>query len=167
MITDEFKSFMRPTIAAAMESELLGKLKSRLFPDTKILFLKILFIHIIVGLVSLLICNQFNLNPFQTSQSLSNWFMEVGGHHFCMLACGIFFMAATFIAGNFFISLEELMLIRKHQLLHSLIICLLSLFAFAFFGAKIFSIFGVLWLLGGLIGSLSTITSTTYLRYAF
>lgn len=133
-------------------SSALVNLKRRLFPNPWIVFGKVTGLHAVVGFFSLAICNQFGLNPFETSQSLTNWFMKVAGHNLCMLLCGVFFMATTYLLANLFLNLEELEAIRRHEWLQSGIMGLVSLAAFYFFGAELVGTFTFLWIIGALIG---------------
>jgi hypothetical protein len=145
-------------------SELFEKIKRQIFPNPWVVFSKILILHFIVGGLSLVICNQFGLNPFQTDQSLTRWFMKVGGHHFCMVGCGLFFMATTYFLSNLFITLEELESVRRHEWLQMALVGLLSLTAFYFFGADLIAMFVLLWLLGAMVGGFLSIEASYRLR---
>ncbi len=59
-------------------SSLYEKIRARIFPNPWFVFSKVLGIHVVVGFLSLAICNQFGLNPFNTEQSLTDWFMKIG-----------------------------------------------------------------------------------------
>jgi len=84
-------------------SALFESLKKRIFPSPWMVLGKVAGIHVVVGFLSLGICSQFGLNPFQTERSLADLFMRYGGHNFCMLACGVLFMATTYLAANMFL----------------------------------------------------------------
>lgn len=141
-----------------------SRLKSRLFPNPWIVFGKVTAIHAVVGFMSLAACNQFGLNPFQTQQSLTNWFMKIAGHNFCMLLCGLFFMATTYLLANMFLTLEELESIKRYEWLQTGVIGLASLGAFYFFGAELVGTFVSLWIVGAFIGALFTIEGCYRLR---
>jgi hypothetical protein len=141
-------------------------LKKRLFPNPWIVFGKVAGLHVVVGFFSLAICNQFGLNPFETSQSLTNWFMKIAGHNLCMLLCGVFFMATTYLLANVFLNLEELESIRRYEWLQTGIMGLISLAAFYFFGAELVGTFALLWIVGALIGGLLSIEGSYRIRRA-
>lgn len=147
--------------ASAFES-----LKKRLFPSPWLVFGKITSLHAVIGFLSLAVCNQFGLNPFQTDQSLTNWFMKVAGHNFCMLLCGLFFMASTYLLANLFLSLEELESIKRYEWLQTGIIGLISLAAFYFFGAELVGTFVGLWIVGAIIGGYLSIEGSYRFRRA-
>lgn len=145
-------------------SSIFKNIKNRLFPNPWKVFGKVLAIHSVVGFLSLAICNQFSLNPFGTRDSLMDWFMRVGGHNFCMVACGIFFMTSTYLLANLVMNLEELESIRKYQWLQSATLGLVSLAAFYFFGAQLVVTFALLWFIGAIVGSLAAIEGSYRMR---
>jgi hypothetical protein len=161
----EFSSLQ--TDPSQVPTSAFQRIKARLFPNPWVVFGKILALHALVGFCSLSICNQFGLNPFQTSQTLTDWFMSVAGHHVCMIFCGTFFMASTYALANLFLSLEELESIKRFEWLQSAVIAVASLAAFYFFGAQLFASFAALWLLGALIGGLFSIEGSYRLRRLF
>lgn len=139
-------------------------LRARLFPNPWLVFGKVVGVHAVVGYLSLAVCNQFGLNPFQTEQSLTGWFMKTAGHNLCMLLCGVFFMMTTYIIANFWLTLEELESVRSHEWLQSSVIGLISLAAFHFFGADLVTTFALLWIAGALIGGFLTIEGSYQIR---
>ena len=143
---------------------LFEKLKQRIFSNPWKVFSKLLSIHGVVGFLSLGICHQFGLNPFQTEYSLMDWFMKVGGHSFCMVFCGVLFMMTSLLLANFFLSLEELESIKRHQWLQTGVIGLTSLAAFYFFGAELVAAFAGLWILGAFIGAFAAIEGSYHFR---
>lgn len=151
----------------SVPSEIFGQLKSRLFPNPWKIFGKILTIHGVVGFLSLGVCNQFGLNPFNTEYSLVNWLMKVGGHNFCMIACGVIFMTTTYLLANFVLNLEELETIRRYEWLQTGILGVASLAAFYFFGAELIITYAVLWVLGAFLGGFLSIEGSYRLRRNF
>ncbi|OYZ21740.1 MAG: hypothetical protein B7Y39_08530 [Bdellovibrio sp. 28-41-41] len=164
----EFTEFSKfDTTDVKVPAMAFENLKKRLFPNPWTVFGKIAVIHAVLGFLSLAVCNQFGLNPFQTDQSLTNWFMKVAGHNFCMLLCGTFFMATTFVFANLFLSLEELESIKRYEWLQTGIMGLVSLAAFYYFGAELVGTFVALWILGALIGGLLSVEGSYRLRRSF
>lgn len=149
---------------AHVPSNVFINIKQKLFPNPWIVLGKIFGIHSIVGFLSLAICNQFGLNPFGTDRSLMDWFMNIGGHNFCMVACGVFFMMTTYLLANVILKLEELETIRFHKWLQTGLLGLVSLAAFYFFGAEMVVTFAALWILGAFIGGLVAIEGSYFLR---
>jgi len=140
------------------------KLKQRLFPNPWVVFGKVLVIHTIIGSLSLAVCNQFGLNPFNTQQTLTDWFMRIAGHNFCMLLCGTFFMMTTYILANVVLTLEEIETIKRYEWLQTGIFGLISLAAFHFFGAELVGTFIILWFIGALVGGYLSIEGSYRFR---
>ncbi len=142
------------------------KIQRLIKPNAWIVFFKLLGVHSVVGGLSLSICHQFGLNPFNTEKSLADWFMTVGGHNICMLGCGVLFVSISFLAAGFLFSIEEVRALRKHDLLNNLSLGVISLGAFAAFGAELALGIAGLWLLGGFIGGLASMAAVFKLKGA-
>lgn len=163
----EFKEFLEiDTNRFSAPKEFFIKLKNRLFPNPWLVFGKVALVHVIFGVLSLSVCNQFGLNPFGTNFSLSNWFMKIGGHPFCMSLCGVLFMGSTYVFSNLFLTLEELESVKRHKWLQSGVFALVSLAAFYFFGAQLAATVTILWLLGALIGGVLSVEFSYRFRQA-
>lgn len=147
-------------------NSILENVRKRLFPNPWMVFAKVLGIHAVVGTLSLAICAQFGLNPFQTGGSLAQWFMQFGGHEICMVGCGLFFMSATYLVANGILSFEELETVRRFEWLQLGVTGLFSLAAFHFFGAELVVTFAILWLLGAFIGGFLSIEGSYRVRRA-
>ncbi|MBK7959914.1 MAG: hypothetical protein IPK04_00995 [Bdellovibrionales bacterium] len=148
-------------------SHLFEGIKGRLFPNPWKVFGKIALIHGVVGFLSLGICNQFGLNPFNVSYSLADFFMKTAGHSFCMVACGVLFLATTYFFSNLFLTLEELESVRRYEWLQLGTLTLASLGGFYFLGAELVGVFVGFWLLGALIGGVISIEGSLFLRKIF
>ena len=133
-------------------------------PKSEIIFLKILGIYLVIGFLSLSICHQFGVNPFQTEWSLDRLLMSFGGHQICMLICGILFVGVSLLVSGYFLTLEEVLVLRRHQVLHILTLGLISIGLFAAFGAELILSIGIIWLVGGFIGGVVAITTLWRLK---
>lgn len=164
----EFKEFLEIVPGSfKFPDEFSKKLINRLFPNPWSVFGKVALVHVFFGLLSLGVCSQFDLNPFNTNFSLSNWFLQIGGDKFCMCLCGVFFMASTYCFSNLFLTLEELEAIKRQIGLQSGVLGLVSLAAFYFFGAQLVVTVTLLWLLGVLIGGVLSVELSYRLRQAW
>ncbi len=148
---NEFLKHERP-VPQDVSNQVFSKIRGLLNPSAFMIFTKVLVIHLAVGTLSLAVCHQFGLNPFGTEKSLADWFMSVGGHGFCMIGCGVLFTALSILAAGYFLTSEEVRVLRRTEFLQALCLALFSLGVFAFFGAQLALTFGGLWLLGALIG---------------
>jgi hypothetical protein len=168
----DYQEFMSGSTNSADDStpgvkvpeEILRSLRGRLFPNPWSVFAKVAAIHGIVGFLSLGICNQFGLNPFQRSTSLADFFMRTGGHHFCMFACGVFFVAGTYLLANFFLTLEEFESVRRYEWLQTGVLSLISVAGFYFGGAELLGSLVSLWLVGAFVGGVLSVEGSYRLR---
>ncbi len=128
------------------------KIRNLLSPSAWTVFFKLLGLHLVIGFLSLSFCHQFGLNPFNTERSLADWFMKVGGHHFCMFGCGTLFVSLSILAAGYFLTVEEVKALKRTEFLQNLSIGLISLGLFTAFGVEFVLSIAGLWLLGGLIG---------------
>ncbi len=155
-LVNDFQDFVGSEIQVPDElnENVLLKVGNLLSPSAWVVFMKILGVHLVTGFLSLSICHQFGLNPFNTERSLADWFMDVGGHHFCMIGCGVLFVSVTVLSAGYFLSVEEIRALRKNDLLQNLSLGLISLGLFAAFGAELAVGVAGLWLLGSIVGGL-------------
>lgn len=162
---EEFREFVSLGAAGIRpEPSVLPALKARLFPNPWLVFAKIAGLHAITGGLSLGLCHQFGLNPFRTPYSLADLFMATGSHHFCMVACGLTFIAGTYLLAGMFLTLEELEAVRRQHWLQTACLSAGSLAVFHMFGADLVAIFAGLWLIGALAGGLASFEGVYLLR---
>ena len=153
---DEFKAFIQAEgtpVPREISENILNRVRADLNPSAWGVFAKILGIHLVVGTLSLAICNQFGLNPFNTKFSLSDYFMTFG-HSTCMFLCGVLFIGLTIALGQFILRREELLVLSKNAPLQVFGLSILSLAALIGFGAEVVLGIGTLWFVGAMIGGL-------------
>lgn len=115
-------------------------------------FAKLIAIHSAVSLLSLSVCHQFGMNPFNSSVSLSDYFMEYG-HSTCMVFCGFLFIGGSLLTARMLLHKYEFALIRNSFFLQIFVLCSLSLAVFMVIGAEMTLGFTLLWILGAYLGS--------------
>jgi len=153
---EEFREFVQSegsAVPAEVSERILREVRAQLNPSAWTVFAKLLGIHGVVGTLSLVVCNQFGLNPFHTEFSLSEYFMKFG-HSTCMVLCGVLFIGLTVTLGHLVLRREELLVLSKNAFLQVFGLSVFSLVAFIAFGAEI--VFGIaaLWLLGAMVGGI-------------
>ncbi len=131
---------------------IFARMKGLVNPSLWIVFLKVLGIHVVVGFISLSMCHQFGMNPFNTESSLSDWMMSMGGHSVCMIGCGIFFVGLSLALAGYFLTVEDVRALKRTEFLQTLSLGLISLGVFSLVGAEMALTIAGLWLLGALIG---------------
>jgi hypothetical protein len=147
-----------------LNQTVIGRMKALLNPNPLQVFSKLLGINIFVGFLSLAVCHQFGLNPFNTKFSLDQLFMSVGGHAACMVFCGVLFISVGVFAAGLFLSSEEIRSFRKHKFLQNLSLGVASISFLVLFGADIALGFGLLWMIGALMGGVGSTMVVSKLR---
>ncbi|MDZ4660178.1 MAG: hypothetical protein SGJ18_01030 [Pseudomonadota bacterium] len=151
----EFVNAEGVPVPPAVSESILQYVHKALSPAWYIIFIKILTVHLVTGTLSLAVCSQFGMNPFNSGFSLVEYFMKFG-HSTCMVFCGVLFVGMSFFVSGFLMRPEELRVLRKSALIQSLGLGFLSLLGFWLFGAEIAAGIALLWLIGALIGGVST-----------
>ncbi len=111
-------------------------------------------------------CHQFGINPFNTERSFDEWMMSVGGHHFCMFGCGVLFVSISLLAAGYFLTLEEVIALKRTEFLQTMNLGIISLSLFVAFGAELALGIVILWLLGGLVGGFLATASIWRIKQA-
>lgn len=153
---EDFQSFAQSE-GIKVPRELTEKISREVYADLNppawMVFGKIVLIQASVGTLSLAICSQFDLNPFGTGFTLSDYFMKFG-HSACMVFCGVLFLALGIGTARLFLSFEEAAVLRKNAPLQILGLSGISLGLFAVAGAELLLSLALLWLLGAMLGGL-------------
>lgn len=151
---DEFNQFISSEGAPVPQNiseKILKRTHSWMNPSAWLVFLKLLGVHSVIGTLSLAICNQFGLNPFNTKLSLAEYFMTFG-HSVCMVLCGVIFVSFSLVVSWIILSRDEFSTIKKNVVIQIFSLSLLSLAVMAAFGAHLTLGIALLWLLGAFLG---------------
>ena len=147
-----------------ISKSILSRIHKALNPSPWIVFLKVFGIQIVVGALSLAICDQFGMTLFNTGVSLADYFMKFG-HSACMTLCGFLFVGLGVSAACFLLKPEELSVLYKNAIVQAVAISIVSILIFMIFGAEILMGVGTLWLIGATLGGLAPIHMITRLRH--
>jgi hypothetical protein len=163
----EFLGSKEVPVPRDLNERVVGSIHALLNPSAWMVFGKLLGIHIVVGFLSLGICHQFDMNPFGTQSSLSDWFMGMWGHSACMIACGTIFVSFSILTAGILMTGEEIRVLKRTEFLQTLSLGAFSLVAFFLLGAQIALTFAGLWLLGVLIGGFIATEATAKLKLRY
>ncbi|MGZ3724824.1 MAG: hypothetical protein ACXWQQ_03460 [Pseudobdellovibrio sp.] len=158
---NDYRDFLNAenfSVPADLSENVLAKVQRLVSPSAWAVFFKLLAVHLVTGVASLSICHQFGMNPFNTQYSLADWFMRVGGHHFCMFCCGLLFVSVSLLTAGYLFTFEEVKALKRTELLQNLSLGLISLGLFTAFGVEFVLSIAGLWLLGALIGGFAATT---------
>ena len=153
---EDFKDFVETKEAIVPEElsqNILARVHKALNPSPWLVFIKLLVIHSVIGTLSLSVCNQFEMNPFNTTFSFSDYFMKFG-HSVCMSFCGFIFVSLSVLSAFFILRPEEFTVLKRNSFIQVFILSLLSLAIFLALGAEIVISIGLLWMIGALLGGL-------------
>lgn len=156
---EDFKEFAAcedMAVPEELSNRILLRIKKDLSPPGWLVFAKTLGIQAIVGTLSLGVCNQFGMNPFNTETSLMNYFMKYG-HTVCMTLCGFLFIGLGVAFALMFLNRDEIRVFKKNSFIQVFSLSVFSLVGFLTFGADIVLSFALMWLLGGLLGGLTPV----------
>jgi len=156
---DEFKEFVQAegvSVPQELSQKILDRIQKTMTPSPWLVFAKLLGIHSVVGTLSLAVCNQFGLNPFNTNFSLSDYAMKIN-HSFCMSFCGFLFIGLSVSLAFLFLKQEEILVLKKNSFVQIFSLSILSLVIFFAFGAEIVLSIGLLWMAGASIGGMTPV----------
>jgi hypothetical protein len=162
----EFLNADEARVPRELNQRVLTNIKSLLNPSAWLVLAKLLGIHFVVGFLSLGICHQFGVNPFGTTRSLSDWFMEMWGHSVCMIGCGVIFVSFSILAAGYFLSVEEIRALKRTEFLQTLALGTFSLAIFAVFGTELALSLAGLWLVGAVLGGVLATEATFRIKTA-
>lgn len=148
---NEFVSTPSSTVPENLSKKVLSNIYSLLNPSPWLVFVKLFGIHAVVGTLSLTICDQFGLSPFNTGFSLSHYFMKFG-MSVCMPLCGVLFVGLSVGLASILLSQEEFGVLRKNSPLQIFSLSIISLAIFILLGAEVTLSLAFLWTLGALVG---------------
>lgn len=149
--------------APSLDPSLFSQVRSDLNPSPWLVFAKLLGIHSVVGTLSLAICDQFGITPFQTGFSLSDYVMKFG-HSTCMVFCGFLFISLSVLLTVSIVGHDQLRILKKNAPLQVFGLSMISLGIFAALGAELTAAVALLWLFGALAGGLIITTLPRRLR---
>jgi hypothetical protein len=151
---ENFLKFENTVVPEQVKNQTHEKILNLLNPNGFMVFFKILGIHAFVGFLSLSVCHQFDMNPFNTERSISDWFMQVGGHQLCMFGCGVLFTSVSLLAAGYFLTQEEVGTLKQSEFFQTMALAMISIGFFIAFGVELSLAITGIWLLGGLIGGM-------------
>lgn len=152
---NEFKDFMETSeisVPRQVQDKIISRVHSDLNPSSLKVFRKIALIHVVVGVVSLLMCPQFGVSPLG-NMGLMALLMRFSDT-VCMIGCGAIFVGGTALVSSFALRPEEIRILRKTEALQFAVLGILSIGTFLCVGASVAFGLGLAWLAGSLVGGL-------------
>lgn len=149
---DEFKNFMEVEPAHVPRETSRGlfeRLKGELLPSAWRVFAKLMGIHFVAGTLSLAICDQFGITPFQTGFSLAEYFMHYG-HSVCMILCGTIFVGFSVVLAWILLERNEMRVVAEKSWMQVPVLAVSSILVFHLLGSNSAFIDDLFWLIGAI-----------------
>ncbi len=138
-----------------LNEQILSMVHDKLKPKLSTLLSKVFFIHALTAVITLSLCPQFGFKLFRLDINLMHSFMGFG-MPICNLLCGLFFTTTSALATVLILNRDEIRAIRFQNILFSSFILLSSIGFFLIMNPDLFLEFSLMWLLGAVLGLIST-----------
>lgn len=99
----------------ALSQSVLSRVSLALNPSSAFVLKKLLAIHLVTGLLSLLICPQFGFGPIGGGHGIMSFVMQLGDW-VCAAFCGAFFLGSTALVSLFVLKPEEARVVHRAAL---------------------------------------------------
>ncbi|MBL6990416.1 MAG: hypothetical protein ISR65_11585 [Bacteriovoracaceae bacterium] len=132
---------------------ILNKVQRDLNPPLLYTILKLVALHFLAGITSLLFCPQFEIGFFD-NQRLFHFLVHSFGPYGCMIACGFFFIGSGSLLASLLLSTAEINSIKKYKYLYFPLFGAISIAIFATFGAPVYLEMAFIWWSGSVLGGL-------------
>lgn len=124
-----------------------------LHPSVFVILTKLLPIQFFIGLLTLLVCPQFELS-FLGNKKIFHFLLHNFGIYSCMAACGAFFIGSGAMVMSYLLKPEEIKAVRRAAFMHFPLLGLLSLFVFYFTTHQMFFDTAFIWWAGASLGGI-------------
>lgn len=126
-------------------------------------FFKLVLIHSLIGVLTLLFCPQFELS-LTNNYSVFHFFHRTFGSNICMALCGGIFLGCGAIAAGILLTQSEIMKIRRSKILYYVSLSSIFLTSFLLLGAEIYLEMAFFWTLGACSFGISFFQFSTRIR---
>jgi hypothetical protein len=152
----DFKEFMDSAEDAPpqdIKNKIFSLVHQDLNPNPWMIFTKVSFTHLLVGLLTLSICPQFGFKFFGEGLGLMKLFLRFGEYG-CTILCGSFFVGTSLLIASQVLKVEELKVFMKHRLLQVTALTLISLGAFIMIDSDMIIGITIAWVVGSVLGGI-------------
>ncbi len=131
-------------------------------PNPWSVFSKLALVQIFVGFATLLFCPQFGYTPTGV-HGIMHVFMQFG-NTVCMAACGAIFVGSSLLTAALVLKSPEVRVLRSHRVLQTTLISIMAVGTFLCLGAEVMELVTLAWIVGSVIGGLSSLEIGWQLR---
>jgi hypothetical protein len=151
----EFSSLEGISVPKNLSENIFKKIRADLNPPATMVFLKVTFIHLFVGLATLAFCPQFGVS-FTSSMGLMTYLMQYG-EAVCMMGCGALFIGASLLAASLLLRPEEVKVIHRNRILQITSLASLSVIVLSMMSGDVAITLGLVWMLGAIVGGAASL----------
>ncbi len=160
---EEFKNIEEISPPNRVTKLILSRVRHDLNPSSLSVFKKLILIQLATGFITLVFCPQFGIGFLKSSMGLMGVLMKFGDN-ICMAGCGAVFLGLSALIATLVLRPEEVRVLKKNELVQFPILALAVLGIFTCLGAPVLTALGVAWLLGSIVGAVSTLEVGLFLK---
>ena len=146
-----------------LDQKVFQTIEKDLNPQASTVLLKMGFIQIVMGIISLTFCPQFSYS-LTNNHDVFHYFHHQFGAEVCMIICGTIFLLPGTLMACFLLSSQEIKLIRSTWYLELFAITAISLTSFFLLGVEFYIKSVFFWLIGAIGTSIILIEAQSYFR---
>lgn len=140
----DFVAHRDERVPAQAHTRILSHIKAELQPATLLVFAKLLVMQAIMGMLTLLLCPQFEVS-LTNNVELLHYFHHTYGESLCALICGAIFIAPGAALAAYLLKPAEVHKIRSAGLFYHLAVAGTTLLAFFLYGADVLNQLALFW----------------------
>jgi hypothetical protein len=160
---EDFKNVEEVDPPGRVSEQILSRIRYDLNPSGLNVFKKLALIQFVTGIVTLMFCPQFGIGFLKNSMGLMGLLMKFGDN-ICMAGCGAVFLGLSALSAVVVLRPEELRVIKHNQMVQFPALALSTLGVFVCLGAPVLTTLGLAWLVGGVVGAISTLQLGSLVR---
>jgi hypothetical protein len=153
---EDFKNIEEVNPPRLVSEMILSRIRADLNPSGLTVFKKLILIQFVTGVITLMFCPQFGIGFLKNSMGLMGVLMRFGDN-ICMAGCGAVFLGLSALISILILRPEEVRVLKKNELVQFPILALSVLGIFTCLGAPVLTTLGMAWMIGSIIGAVSTL----------
>ncbi|MCB9092387.1 MAG: hypothetical protein H6620_07500 [Halobacteriovoraceae bacterium] len=165
----DFKNFISNSqyeTPKKLRNEVIGFVRNDLNPSRTKVFMKLITIHFVVGILTMIFCPQYNLS-ITHNYDLFHYFHHNFGEQICMIICGSIFLGSGALIAAQILNKHEIKTISTHKLLFYIAASSFFASAFIFISTNVYLKLVPFWLMGSTLSGLLLFESSLKIRTFF
>lgn len=145
---EDYKLFMNDAKYAPsneLDQTVLRSIQSKITTSHPRVYLKLIFVQVFIGLITLTFCPQFSIS-LTNHMDIFHYFHHTFGELICTGICATIFMGSGTIFSTYIMSYKELTLINQNKIIYALSISGIFITIFLMINPKIYLVSAFIWL---------------------